>query len=219
MNNHQSSSSNTKIIIVGPGGIGKSTFIQFYVNGKYVVNPNATVLCDFFVKQVKYKNEQVRLEIWDTAGQPQFQNLISQFYRNTSAAILAFDINKVETLRQLDFYFNDLNNQLGQDVIKVIISTRCDLKGQKYDDNSNPIKAVSDEEINQYVKEKGLKYFETSSKQDIGVKDTFNYIIEEILKKQSLIGIDNTPNNKNNISLIEQSTTQKSQPQKQDKCC
>ncbi|EAR84116.1 small guanosine triphosphatase family Ras-related in brain (Rab) family protein (macronuclear) [Tetrahymena thermophila SB210] len=215
MNNHQSSSSNTKIIIVGAGGIGKSTFIQYYVNGKYLV-PNSTVLCDFFVKQVKYKSEQIRLEIWDTAGQPQFQNLISQFYRNTSAAILAFDINNIESLRKLDFYFNDLNNQLGQDVIKVIISTRCDLKGMKYDEKNNPIKAVSDEEINQYVKEKGLKYFETSSKADIGVKDTFNYIIEEILKKQSIVGTDNTPNN--NISLIEQNQSQKPQ-QKKEGCC
>ncbi|KAL4482784.1 hypothetical protein ABPG72_022344 [Tetrahymena utriculariae] len=217
MNNHQSSSSNTKIIIVGPGGIGKSTFIQYYVNGKYLVNPNSTVLCDFFVKQVKYKNEHLRLEIWDTAGQPKFQNLISQFYRNTSAAILAFDVNNIDSLRQLDFYFNDLNNQLGQDVIKVIISTRCDLKGMKYDEKNNPIKAVSDEEINQYVKEKGLKYFETSSKADIGVKDTFNYIIEEILKKQSLIGADNTP--KNNISLIDQSQKQTSQQPNQKECC
>ena len=61
-----------KIVILGDSGVGKTTILQQYLNGKALGNAKPTIGADFSKKEVMIDNTLVTLQIWDTAGQEKF---------------------------------------------------------------------------------------------------------------------------------------------------
>ena len=57
-----------KIVILGDSGVGKTTLLQQYLNGKATSNAKPTIGADFSKKEVMIDNSLVTLQIWDTAG-------------------------------------------------------------------------------------------------------------------------------------------------------
>ena len=47
---------------------------------------------EFFSFNIKLKNTVIKLQIWDTCGQEIYRSLISNFYRNSSLAIIVYSI-------------------------------------------------------------------------------------------------------------------------------
>ena len=48
---------------------------------------------------------------------------------------------------------------------------------------------VTNEEINKFIEEKKLKYFEVSAKDIIGIKETISYIVNELYAENEYIVI------------------------------
>ena len=91
-----------KIIMVGKSAVGKSSLLTRYTKdafqNEYMVTVG-TVYCDsgveFASKVIKIdENFNVKMTIWDTAGQESFKSIIKSYYRNSSAVFLVFDITK-----------------------------------------------------------------------------------------------------------------------------
>lgn len=57
-----------KIVILGDSGVGKTTLLQQYLNGKVTGNAKPTIGADFSKKEIMIDNSVVTLQIWDTAG-------------------------------------------------------------------------------------------------------------------------------------------------------
>jgi small GTP-binding protein len=51
-----------------------------------------TVGVDFVSKTVNVDNKSLRMQLWDTAGQERFHSLIPSYIKDSSAAIIVFDI-------------------------------------------------------------------------------------------------------------------------------
>ena len=54
----------------------------------------ATVGFEFFPFNIKLDNKVIRLELWDTCGQEIYRSLLTNFYRNTSLAIIVYAIDE-----------------------------------------------------------------------------------------------------------------------------
>ena len=81
-----------KIVILGDSGVGKTTLLQQYLNGKVAGQSKPTIGADFSKKEILIDNTGVTLHIWDTAGQEKFQSLGYAFYRGADCCALTYDM-------------------------------------------------------------------------------------------------------------------------------
>ncbi|XP_068896267.1 ras-related protein Rab-23-like [Tenebrio molitor] len=79
-----------KVVIVGNGGVGKSSMIQRYCKGTFTKDYKKTIGVDFLERQIEVDGEEVRLMLWDTAGQEEFDAITKAYYRGAQACVLAF---------------------------------------------------------------------------------------------------------------------------------
>ena len=74
--------STVQVVIVGDGGVGKSSLIKRYCQGVFTSTYKKTIGVDFLERVVRLDNgEQVRLMLWDTAGQEEFDAITRAYYR------------------------------------------------------------------------------------------------------------------------------------------
>lgn len=83
-----------KIIVIGDSGVGKSCLTMRATKNLFDTNYNATVGFEFFTFNVRINNQVVKLQVWDTCGQEIYRSLITNFYRNSSLAIMVYSIDK-----------------------------------------------------------------------------------------------------------------------------
>ncbi|PNX67217.1 ras-related protein RABH1b-like, partial [Trifolium pratense] len=52
----------------------------------------ATIGIDFLSKTMYLEDRTVRLQLWDTAGQERFRSLIPSYIRDSSVAVIVYDV-------------------------------------------------------------------------------------------------------------------------------
>lgn len=91
-----------KIIMVGKSAVGKSSLLTRYTKNIFQSDYQVTVGMMFYYQGVQFASKlvkiddvfNVKLTIWDTAGQESFKSIIKSYYRNSSAVFLVYDITK-----------------------------------------------------------------------------------------------------------------------------
>jgi small GTP-binding protein len=83
-----------KLIVIGDSGVGKSCLTLKATKNLFENNYSATVGFEFFTFNIKINDKIIKLQIWDTCGQEIYKSLITNFYRNSSLAIMCYAINK-----------------------------------------------------------------------------------------------------------------------------
>ena len=83
-----------KVIIIGDSAVGKTSLSKRASKGYFTEDLSPTVGFDYNKVIVKYKNETIKLEIWDTCGQEAYRSLITGYFKNSYLAIIVYAINK-----------------------------------------------------------------------------------------------------------------------------
>ena len=113
--NHRMSADDTldliKIVIVGDSGVGKSCLMLRFVKDEFVTSTRATIGMDFCTRQLvvdllSSKNEgstvqRLTVQVWDTAGQEQFQSLTATYYRKAGGVMICYDANSRPSFESL----------------------------------------------------------------------------------------------------------------------
>ena len=86
-----------KLIVVGNQGTGKSCILNRFVNETFEENYQATIGLDFQSKNVIIHDQDVRLILYDTAGQEKFRSLIPMYIREAQIILLIYDISDRES--------------------------------------------------------------------------------------------------------------------------
>ena len=94
-----------KIIVIGDTGVGKTSLSEKGTKGIFSDSTTPTIGFDYYKFIVKYKNEIIKLEIWDTCGQEAYRSLITNYYKNSYLAIIVYAINKYIKKIILLFFF------------------------------------------------------------------------------------------------------------------
>ena len=95
-NNFLKMTDHFKIVLLGEGGVGKTTFAKRLCEGQFDTRYIATVGVDIY----HYTCNDIIFDIWDTAGQEKFGGLQDGYYFNADGLIVMFDLSrdlKVET--------------------------------------------------------------------------------------------------------------------------
>ena len=81
-----------KCVFLGDVGSGKTSIIKSFMYGSFDQNYQATIGIDFLSKTMYLEDRTVRLQIWDSAGQERFRSLIPSYIRDSSVAVVVYDI-------------------------------------------------------------------------------------------------------------------------------
>ena len=81
-----------KTIMIGPAFSGKTSLMKRYIFKKFSEDYQVTVGLDFQCKTIKMNGKAFNMQIWDTAGTEMFQSLSASYYRNSTGAIVVFDV-------------------------------------------------------------------------------------------------------------------------------
>ncbi len=81
-----------KCVFLGDQSCGKTSIIKSFMYGAFDHNYQATIGIDFLSKTMYLDDRTVRLQIWDSAGQERFRSLIPSYIRDSSVAVVVYDI-------------------------------------------------------------------------------------------------------------------------------
>lgn len=90
-----------KVVLLGDGGVGKSSLMNVYVMGKFAAESFHTIGVEFLIKELVVDGEKVALQIWDTAGQERYRSLRTPFYRGSDCCILTFAVDDLNSFNNL----------------------------------------------------------------------------------------------------------------------
>ncbi|KAL3975151.1 hypothetical protein ACER0C_023777 [Sarotherodon galilaeus] len=163
-----------KILIVGDGNVGKSSFVHRYVSGQFNKTYKMTVGVDFSVKLLHWSDkEKVRLQLWDIAGQERFISMTRIYYKGALGCVVMFDVTSSSSFSSCRHWKQDLDNKAmlpnGDSIPCILVANKCDLAHR----------AVSADTIDKFSKAHGfITWMETS------VKDNKNPL--DILKVRNV---------------------------------
>ena len=122
------------------------------------------------------------MQIWDTAGQERFKNIVSSYYRGAQGIILVYDITDLESFQNLNSWLIEIEKNASKNAYKILVGNKCDLEDER---------KVQYSQGEEFAKQYGMKFFETSAKNSINVIEAFTAITKEIIKQKCKKPINN----------------------------
>ena len=115
-----------KVIVVGNGGVGKSSMTARYCRGVFTSTYKKTIGVDFLEKTIPVSElETVKLMIWDTAGQEEFDALTASYYRGTGACALVFSTVDRASFEAVEKWKRKVEEQCGPIVMAMVQNKVC----------------------------------------------------------------------------------------------
>ena len=162
------SSTRHKIIFVGDAGVGKTTIISRIMDSPFTDAYEPSIGVDFMSKNIKYHGQNIKLQMWDTAGQEKYKGLIPSYVRNSSIVFIVYDISSKTSFDNIPKWIN---------FIKSIENTTLILCGNKIDLESREVKKEVGEE---FAKKEGIPFFEVSAKTNENIKNMFYNAVSDL---------------------------------------
>jgi len=165
-----------KIILIGKSSVGKTSILQRYIQKVFKESYSSTIGVDFFMKSLDVNDKPIKLQLWDTAGTEKFRSITTGYYRGADAAFVVFDLTEKESFISVNEWIENYYKYTNPDSEKniVLIGNKSDLVRQRQ---------VTEEEIESYIKDNKLKYFETSAKNGKNIDECFYFIAEQLMEQ------------------------------------
>jgi len=120
-----------KIIVIGDSGVGKSCLANRATINLFEDTYTATVGFEFLSFNVKINEKVIKLQIWDTCGQELYRSLITNFYRNSSLAIIVYAINFKDSFENIEMWLRELRTHSNPDAKVFLIGNKVDLENER----------------------------------------------------------------------------------------
>ncbi len=163
-----------KVLTAGEGGVGKTTLLHRYVEGKFSSETKMTIGVEFFLKELNIDGQKVMLQLWDFGGQERFRFLLESYVIGARGALLMFDLTRTMTLENIDQWVQIVRKE-DPELPILFLGSKSDLEDDL---------CVKDDYIEEFKQHFNLyDYLRISSKTGENVEYSFENLTREILKK------------------------------------
>ncbi len=172
-----------KILTIGESGVGKTCVLRRFVENKFLKNHLATIGIDFKTKTLNINNQEIKLKIWDTAGQERFRNITTQYYKGADGIVLVYDVTDESSYEKIrDWMEQILSNTQQEEIGLVLLGNKCDMEPR----------VVTEDMGKKLAEELKISYYETSALTGQGIKEAFEELTMDIMKKRGVSEGGNT---------------------------
>eukprot|EP00026_Physarum_polycephalum_P017366 Phypoly_transcript_18571.p1 GENE.Phypoly_transcript_18571~~Phypoly_transcript_18571.p1 ORF type:complete len:218 (+),score=40.25 Phypoly_transcript_18571:92-745(+) len=175
-----------KLVLLGEMNGGKTSLVYRLVKNSFHDRMEPTIGAAFVVKNLLVDGVQIKLEIWDTAGQDRYRSLAPMYYRGAAAAILVYDITRRSSFEAMRKWVQELQKQScsSPNIILAIAGNKCDLTAQREINQSDLDKYVA--ELKKETKQSGKDEetfiaMECSAKTGQNVNELFTDICRKLI--------------------------------------
>ena len=145
------------VVVLGKGVVGKTSLIYRFVKDAFPEAHDPTIE-DNYKPMVEINNESIEIQIVDTAGEEDYQNMLDQWIDVADGFLLVFAINDKDTFNVLDEKYKRIEKHKEKNVPIILVGNKCDLENERQ---------VTKEEANQKAAAWKAKYIETSALTDV----------------------------------------------------
>jgi len=160
-----------KVIVVGEGGVGKTTFINRFATNKFAKDTKITIGAGFYSFHNKVEADIIiKLQVWDFGGEKRFRFILPSYCHGAHAVIFAFDLTRSSSLLNLSDWFDLVYKNTNVNPIVLMIGTKADKLGEAGRE------AVTDVKIEDFLKKNELSpeiFFKTSSLTGENIENVF----------------------------------------------
>eukprot|EP01088_Endostelium_zonatum_P001413 TRINITY_DN11715_c0_g1_i1.p1 TRINITY_DN11715_c0_g1~~TRINITY_DN11715_c0_g1_i1.p1 ORF type:complete len:201 (-),score=48.33 TRINITY_DN11715_c0_g1_i1:24-626(-) len=162
-----------RVVTLGRYRVGKTSVSRRFVQDKFDDNQFSTVGVLHLERVLEVDSGfKLKIEIWDTAGQEQYEALTEQYWRGAHCALFIFDLTLKESYERAQYWVNKLKLNRKEDLpLMIMVGNKCDREEER---------VISKEDAEKFTKTENIYYFETSAKTGGGIKELFNHIAKEV---------------------------------------
>ncbi|KAI5950879.1 RSR1 [Candida jiufengensis] len=213
-----------KVVVLGAGGVGKSSITVQFVQGVYIESYDPTIE-DSYRKQIEVDGRACDLEILDTAGVAQFTAMRELYIKSGKGFLLVYSVTDENSLKELLALREQvLRIKDSENVPMVLVGNKCDLDEDRVLSIEDGVKVSQDWGL--------VPFYETSAMYKTNVDEAFVDVVRQIMRKEAAISAERKQqkekqkldqpknsimmdNNKNGINNVEPEKEQQQQQQQQ----
>lgn len=166
-----------KTILVGDSGVGKTSLLVQFDQGKFQAGSfAATVGIGFTNKVVDVDGTKIKLQIWDTAGQERFRSITRGYYRDANALLLLYDVTNKASFDNIRAWLTEINEYAQDDVVIMLLGNKADMGGDKI---------IRREDGERLARDHNVAFMETSAKTGMNVDLAFMAIAKDLKMKRT----------------------------------
>ena len=165
-----------KVVLLGDAAVGKTSLIDMYAHHRFKEDYKPTLGVNIVVKEIDELDAQIRLVIWDIAGQEKYVVSRKMFFQGVVGALFVYDVTRDESFRNVvSKWLIDANEYGEQDLSYVLIGNKIDLESSR----------VVSTEMGKKLAEKinAADFVETSAKYGDNVEEAFKKLVNKVLEK------------------------------------
>ena len=125
-------------------------------------------------KNITIKERNIRIQLWDTAGQEAFRSITRSYYKNSTCAFIVYDITSRKTFDNINIWLNECKDMCYKEVLICLVGNKCDLENRR---------AISFEEGQKFAEDNQLLFFETSAKDGTNIEEIFIQSASNLIDK------------------------------------
>ena len=159
-------------------------------------------------KNISVNNRNVRIQIWDTAGQEAFRSITRSYYKSSICAFIVYDITEKKTFYDVTSWLQDCRDMCYKNILIYLIGNKSDLEDKRQ---------VTEEEGREFAEENNLVFFETSALNGNNIEEIFTQSATELVNKLEAGELKDDFNN-SGIKIIKSNKEQQTKDKKGG-CC
>jgi GTP-binding nuclear protein Ran len=157
-----------KLVLVGDGGVGKTTFVKRHLTGEFEKKYNATVGVEVHPLQFQTNRGLIVYNVWDTAGQEKFGGLRDGYYIGGQCAIIMFDVTSRITYKNVPNWHKDLI-RVCENIPIVLCGNKVDVKDRKV-----KAKAIT------FHRKNNMQYYDISARSNYNFEKPFLWLARKL---------------------------------------
>merc|ERR1711965_227724 len=163
-----------KCLLVGDGGVGKTTFVKRHVTGEFEKKYVATIGVEVHPLPFDTNRGRICFNVWDTAGQEKFGGLRDGYYIQGQCAIIMFDVTSRITYKNVPNWHRD--------IVRVCENIPIVLVGNKVDVKDRQVKAKNI----QFHRKRNLQYYDLSARSNYNFEKPVLWLARRLANQANL---------------------------------